>query len=261
MLLEEKHLSTTGIKKAVIDKWLSAINQVLIDFGIQDPKEVAAFMATITHESSNLTRLVENLNYSSSGLAATWPNRYANKGSKTPNELARKLNRNPEAIANNCYANRMGNGPESSGDGWRFRGRGPMMHTGRDAAKWLNRTVGKRYGVDFVEHFEKLEEPLYGMAGAAQYWIEVVRPHITQCLKPGSNTTNKVFMDICSDMVNRGSKTSAIGDAIGFSDRLKRFQTFIDIFNKLGEDTPPETPEASGTASSTNQWGAQYSVT
>ncbi|MEG7018924.1 glycoside hydrolase family 19 protein, partial [Pseudomonas aeruginosa] len=82
---------------------------------------VAAFLAQIGHESGQLTRLVENLNYSARGLAATWPSRYRGADGQ-PNALAQRLARNPRAIANNAYASRNGNGDEASGDGWRYRG-------------------------------------------------------------------------------------------------------------------------------------------
>lgn len=241
MILNEKCLTLAGCSEKVAKEWIDPINQVLKDFGITNPKEVSAFLATITHESANFTKLRENLNYSAAGLASTWPNRYSvSKRGGKPNELAYQLHRKPEAIANNCYANRMGNGDEDSGDGWRYRGCGPMQHTGKDAAKWLNRTVGQRYNVDFIKHFELLSMPLYGMAGAAQYWIEVVRPHIVDIMD-NDKTSIKVFMDICSDLVNRGRITSKVGDAIGFEDRLKRFQTFVKIFNDFKEQ-PVEKP-------------------
>lgn len=115
-----------------------ALNEAFAQGGITEPSHQAAFVAQCAHESAQFNVLEENLNYSAKGLAGTWPNRYADKkdadgdgNTKEPNALALRLERNPEAIANNCYADRMGNGDEASGDGWRYRGRGWKMVTGR----------------------------------------------------------------------------------------------------------------------------------
>lgn len=103
--------------------------------GLDNDKRIAAFLAQCAHESAGMTVLEENLNYGAQGLANTWPARYAMKnadssyvagpeGKKLPNNVAKRVARNPAAIANNCYSSRNGNGTEASGDGWKFRGRG-----------------------------------------------------------------------------------------------------------------------------------------
>ncbi len=115
-----------------------ALNEAFERFGISTTDEQAAFVAQCGHESAQFNTMEENLNYSAKGLAGTWPNRYADKADadhdgdkREPNALAKRLERQPEAIANNCYADRMGNGNEASGDGWRYRGRGWIMLTGK----------------------------------------------------------------------------------------------------------------------------------
>lgn len=92
--------------------------------GFVSVEQKSHFMSQICHESNNLSRLTENLNYSSAGLL-----RYFGKyfNSVTAKQYARK----PTQIANRVYANRMENGDEASGDGWRFRGASPMQLTGR----------------------------------------------------------------------------------------------------------------------------------
>lgn len=130
---------------------------------IETPARIAAFLAQVGHESGGLVRLVENLNYSAQGLAATWPNRYGG-----PNALAHRLARNPQAIANNCYADRMGNGPESSGDGWRFRGRGLIQVTGRDNYT----SAGRHLGLPLVDQPELLEQPEPAARSACWFWQE-----------------------------------------------------------------------------------------
>lgn len=107
------------------DQWVAALNKWLPQYAINTEKRVIAFLAQCGHESGGFTTLVENLNYSAKALTATWPKRF-------PPEIAEKYARKPEMIANRAYANRMGNGPEESGDGWRFRGAGGIQLTGCD---------------------------------------------------------------------------------------------------------------------------------
>ena len=88
--------------------------------------QAAHFFGQCAHESGNFKIFSENLNYSASGLQKIFKKYFPTLASTTG------YARNPEKIANKVYANRMGNGPESSGDGWRFRGRGPIQLTGRN---------------------------------------------------------------------------------------------------------------------------------
>lgn len=115
--------------------WTAALNKFMPDYGIDSFQRVTAFLAQCGHESQGFTRLIENMNYSANGLAATWPDRYAvnpDAKIKAPNALAQSLHRQPERIANNVYADRNGNGNEASGDGWRFRAHGTIGLTFRD---------------------------------------------------------------------------------------------------------------------------------
>jgi putative chitinase len=94
----------------------------------------AHFFGQLSHETAGFTIFIENLNYSSQSLANTWPARYSVDSKKRPlipNALANSLARKPQDIANNVYANRMGNGDSASNDGWNFRGRGAIQLTGR----------------------------------------------------------------------------------------------------------------------------------
>ncbi len=104
-----------------------ALNEAFEKYNITSTDEQAAFVAQCGHESAQFNTMEENLNYSAKGLAATWPNRY-----KGPNSLALSIERKPELIANHTYADRMGNGSVDSGDGWRYRGRGWLMLTGKE---------------------------------------------------------------------------------------------------------------------------------
>lgn len=110
------------------DGILRVLSEEMVNAGIDTPLSVCHFLSQMSHESSGFSSLVENLNYSSEGLARVWPKRFAKDGK--PNDLAKRLHRNPQGIANHVYANRMGNGSPESGDGWRYRGRGIIMITG-----------------------------------------------------------------------------------------------------------------------------------
>lgn len=96
--------------------------------------EAAHLLGQCYHETGGFQKFRENLNYSAAGLANTWPDRYAlnvKDPVKVPNALAFSLERNPVAIANTTYANRMGNGDVASGDGWKYRGVGAIHLTGK----------------------------------------------------------------------------------------------------------------------------------
>lgn len=134
-------------------------------FEIDTPKRLAAFLAQIGHESGSLARTVENLNYSADGLLKTWPSRFTR-------ESAALLARKPEQIANRVYGGRMGNGPELTGDGWRYRGRGLIQTTGKanyEAVTELLLSIDKQ-SPDFVLHPELLEAPKYAALSAGCYW-------------------------------------------------------------------------------------------
>lgn len=106
--------------------WTDAINTILPDYDINSVDRVAAFLAQCGHESAGFTILSENLNYGAAGLQSIFHKYFPDEAS------AKAFERQPEKIANHIYANRMGNGTESSGDGYKFRGRGPIQLTGKD---------------------------------------------------------------------------------------------------------------------------------
>jgi putative chitinase len=112
-------------KNPYSDHWFEALAQTLPDYDINTVHRVAAFLAQCAHESANFTAIKENLNYKAESLCKVWP-RYFNPSNA--NDYAH----NPEKIANRAYANRMGNGDEASGDGFKFCGRGLIQLTGKD---------------------------------------------------------------------------------------------------------------------------------
>lgn len=116
-----------------------AIDKQIAVAGCITKPQQAMFIAQYGHETQGYTRLSENLNYSANGLVNVF-----RKYFPTLN-LAKQYERKPQAIANKVYANRMGNGSEASGDGWKYRGRGLPHLTGKDNygkfQAWLGKTV------------------------------------------------------------------------------------------------------------------------
>jgi putative chitinase len=108
-----------------IDHWYEALEQALPDYDINTPERVAAFMAQTAHESGEYRAIKENLNYRAASLRKVFPKYFPT------DELANAYAQKPEKIANRVYANRMGNGPEESGDGYRYCGRGLIQLTGK----------------------------------------------------------------------------------------------------------------------------------
>lgn len=148
-----------------ITLWVTVLNEAMTRFGITTPARAAAFLAQIAHEcgvraATDRVRLVENLNYSAKGLMATWPKRFPSM------VLAAGYARQPVRIANHVYANRLGNSDEASGDGWRFRGHGLIMITGRAN----HRAAGIALDLPLETHPELLEQPWPASLAAAQFW-------------------------------------------------------------------------------------------
>lgn len=115
----------SNVNKDRLNEFVAAIGMWATHYGINTERRMVHFLAQCLHESNELKSLEENLNYSADGLIKTWPSRF---NIDNVYDYARK----PILIANKVYANRMGNGNEASGDGWRYRGRGLIMITGKE---------------------------------------------------------------------------------------------------------------------------------
>jgi putative chitinase len=129
------------------------------NYGLDTPLRKAHFMAQIEHES-NLKPIEENLNYSMDGLCSIFKKYFATKTSTVGYE------RNPKNIANKVYANRMGNGNEQSGDGWKYRGRGFIQLTGKENYKKLSDFTG----IDYITHPDLLIEEPNALICALWFW-------------------------------------------------------------------------------------------
>ena len=144
-----------------IDKYLEALNAEMIRFEINTPLRAAQFIAQLAHESGSFHYSSENLNYSASALRAVFGKYFPT------DEIADKYARQPEKIANRVYADRMGNGDEASGEGWKYRGRGLIQLTGKD--NYTN--CGKATGMDLVNDPDQLTDNAdAAVAAAGWFW-------------------------------------------------------------------------------------------
>lgn len=119
-----RSLASAKVAPAVLDNILANL-ALLPPFGIDTPLKLAHFLSQTAHESGGFRIMTENLNYSAQRLRQVWPGRFPNDASAAP------YAKNPEALGNLVYANRLGNGDPASGDGYRYRGRGLLQITGK----------------------------------------------------------------------------------------------------------------------------------
>lgn len=139
------------------DKYLPHLNKAMEEFEINTPLRQAAFLAQIAHESAQLKRWRENLNYSAEGLMKTWPKRF-------DAAKAKAFEKQPEKIANEVYGGRNGN--VNPGDGWKYSGRSPMQLTFADNY----RKAGKALGLDLIGNPDLALQLEVGFRIAGWFW-------------------------------------------------------------------------------------------
>ena len=145
-----------------IDQWYDVIVAYMEKFEINTPLRMAHFLAQCGHESGDLREIQENLNYSAKGLRGVFPKYFPT------DDMALHYQRNPEMIANRVYGGRMGNGPEETGEGFRYHGRGLIQLTGKDNYRKCSHDV---FGDDrLVENPDLLATPEGAVASACWYW-------------------------------------------------------------------------------------------
>jgi putative chitinase len=189
------------VKNPHIDHWHEALDQLLDDYGIDTPLRVAHFVAQCAHESGNFVFIKENLNYKAASLQKIFGKYFPNA------ELAAQYANRPERIANRIYANRMGNGDEASGDGFRYCGRGLIQLTGKDNYTFFagSLSISEAEAAEYLATFE----------GAAQsacwYWEQ--------------NNLNR-FAD-AND--TKGLTRAINGGYIGLEDRIRHYEHALHI--------------------------------
>lgn len=187
--------------RKTLEKFLSPLNQTMEEYMVRSPTRQAMFLAQWAHESAGFTRLRENLNYSAEGLLKTFRKYFTDQEAK---DYARK----PEKIANRVYANRMGNGPEDSGDGWKYRGGGIPQLTGKDNY----RACGQALGLDLITYPETLEKPLPACQAAGWFWKANGLNEIADC-------AGEDAFFLITKKINGG--LNGIDDRLEFWDRAK----------------------------------------
>ena len=194
-------------KQIIINKesklWFDIMYPILPKYNINTKERVAGFLAQTGHESLDYKVLEENLNYSADRLRVIWPKRFPNI------TIAQRYHRNPQLIANYVYANRLGNGPQTSGDGWRFRGRGLIQCTGR-----FNYTKCSQF---LYKNDKLLENPdiLLTKEGAL----------LSACWYWTTNDLNK----FCDKKDILGMTKRINGGTVGLSDRQSRFNKALKV--------------------------------
>ena len=186
-----------------VDQWFLALEEILPDYEINTPERVAAFLGQTAHESGGYRALRENLNYSDKGLMGIFKKYFPTQESTVG------YARQPEKIANKIYANRMGNGPESSGDGWKHRGRGLIQLTGK-----ANYTAfAESIECSVAETIEFLETYEGAVQSACWFWE--------------TNNLNK-----WADKMDIKQMTKIInGGYIGLEDRIKHINHAVHVLS------------------------------
>jgi putative chitinase len=181
-----------------------ALNIVLPTYDISNKERIACFIAQCGHESAEFTVLRENLNYSAASLCKVWPKRF--------NSItASAYNRAPEKIANKVYADRLGNGSEASGEGFKYRGRGAIQLTGKANYQAFAKSIGKTLD-DTVAYCETLDGAI---ASACFFWK--------------TNNLNKLVD--ANDFVGLTKKIN--GGVIGLDDRKKHYATALSVLGNI----------------------------
>lgn len=168
-LLTAAQLRTIAPKCAA-DIWAPVLEPALREFEIDSKIRIAAFFSQLLHESNGLTVVEENLNYTDPVRIVQVFRRFDLDRDRVADpeevEFARGFVRQPVRLANYAYAKKVGNGDAASGDGWRYRGRGPIQITGK--ANYT--TCGIALGLDLVGQPDLLLEPVYGARAAGWFW-------------------------------------------------------------------------------------------
>jgi putative chitinase len=197
----ENKLSQIITNNQYVNDWFEALSKLLPDYDINTVPRVAAFLAQTAHESGGYKALKENLNYRAETLMKVWPRYFPNM------EIANQYAHKQEAIANRAYGGRMGNGPEASGDGFKYCGRGLIQLTGKD-----NYT-------SFAESIETPVEEIPEFLGTFEGAVQ------SACWFWENNNLNQ-FAD-SGDMLTLTKRIN--GGTLGLDDRIKHYNHAMHI--------------------------------
>jgi len=192
-------------KPSVLETYVDALNDVVDYYEISKTDErLACYLAQIIHESGGFNFVKENLNYSAQGLMTVFKKYFPTE------ELANQYARKPERIAKRVYANRISNGPETSGDGSKFRGRGLIQLTGRD-----NYTkFAQGLGVTIDECVDYMETPEGAVSSSGWFW------------------DNNSLNDYCDKKDFVGLTKRINGGTNGLEDRIHHYELALKLLKQ-----------------------------
>lgn len=190
------------LKGHIPDSVLAQIPEVQQKFGIDTAVELSHFLAQCGHESGGFKAVSENLNYGAKGLLGIFKKYFPTEAK------AKEYERKPEKIANLVYGGRMGNGPEASGEGWKYRGRGYIQLTGKSNYSEFDKVVAE----DIISNPD-LVATKYPLLSAAWFFHK-------NCLKRCVDATDATVTSV-TKCVNGGT--------IGLADRLKHFKEYYSL--------------------------------
>jgi putative chitinase len=199
----KEQLSSVIGNNSNLDGWYEALSNVLPEYEIDSPQRVSAFIAQCTHESGGFKRLKENLNYRWESLRKVFPKYFPT------DELAQEYAHKQEQIANRVYGGRMGNGDESSGDGFRYCGRGLIQLTGKNNYTKFAESIGMS-----VEEVPALLETFEGAVKSACWFWK-------------TNNLNQ-YAD-AGDILTMTKRIN--GGTIGLEDRIKHYNHALEVFS------------------------------
>ena len=196
-------MNVDKLKGHVHDTVIAQIPGVVEKFEINTPLRLAHFLAQCGHESGGFKVATENLNYGAAGLVSIFKKYFTA-------ESAKEYQRKPEKIANIVYANRMGNGNQASGEGYKFRGRGFIQLTGKE-----NYTSFDKVVEDDILANPDLVATKYPLLSAAWFFHK--------------NGLHKIADEGATDAVVTKVTKRVNGGTIGLPDRIKHFNEYNNL--------------------------------
>ena len=192
-------MDISKLKGHVPDAVIAQIPEVMEKFQINTPLRLCHFLAQCGHESGNFKAVNENLNYGAKGLLGLFKKYFPTEAK------AKEYERKPEKIANLIYGGRMGNGPEASGEGYKFRGRGYIQLTGKDNYSAFDKVVAEN-----ILETPDLVATKYPLLSAAWFW--------------NSRKLNELADKGATDAEVTSITKKVNGGTIGLEDRIKHFK-------------------------------------
>jgi putative chitinase len=197
-------MDISKLKGHIPDSVLAQIPDTAAKFEINTPLRLAHFLAQCGHESGQFRVVNENLNYGAKGLLGIFKKYFPTE------DKAKTYERKPEKIANLVYASRMGNGPESSGDGYKYRGRGYIQLTGKDNYTAFGKSIGEN-----IQATPDLVATKYPLLSAAWFFNK------NGLHKLADKGATPEVVTMVTKRVNGGT--------IGLADRLKHFKEYYEL--------------------------------